>query len=174
MKLHLGCGDRYLRGWLNIDLESRIADKKFDLTRPWPYASKTVTCIYAEHFIEHVLYAQLEKLLLECYRVLKPGGAIRLSTPDLAYLVHCYLNNNIIEWKDYDFMPDTACQMLNDGFTKWGHRYVYDERELMGMLSRAGFCDNERCGWKQSDYPEFFEIESRPYHHDLIVEGRKR
>jgi len=38
----------------------------------------------AEHFIEHISFADAVKFLAEVRRLLKPGGTLRLSTPDLA------------------------------------------------------------------------------------------
>jgi len=174
IKLHLGCGDNYLGGWVNIDLESKKADKRLDLTKDLPYTSGIVTCIYAEHFIEHIKYNELQGLLKECYRVLVPSGVIRVSTPDLCHLIGCYFNGQIGEWrKEYKWAPESPCRMVNEAFTLWGHKYVYDEPELFHLLEIAGFTEIKRCLWKDSGYIDFYNIESRPYHGDLIMEGTK-
>ena len=172
-KLHLGCGTNYIKGWVNIDLDSKVADRKLDLTKGLPYTGETVSYIYSEHFIEHVDYMHLKKLLFDCCRVLVKGGVIRLFTPSLEFVVNCYIINNLEEWGEYAWHPETACRMINEAFTRWGHKYVYDKEELEILLKGAGFSDIKLCEWKRSEHMEFFNIESRNYHHGLIVEGTK-
>jgi len=172
--LHLGCGTNYIKGWINIDLDSKVADKRLDLTKGLPYSGNTISYIYSEHFIEHLSYAEFKKLLFECYRVLAPGGIIRLSTPDLKFVVDCYITNNLEGCKEHLWCPETACRMINDCFSRWGHKYVYDREELSLCLLEAGFSNTKLCEWKQSECAEFFNIESRFYHHDLVMEGTKK
>lgn len=173
-KLHLGCGTNYIKGWINIDLDSKVADKRLDLTKGLPYSSNTISYIYSEHFIEHLSYAEFKKLLFECYRVLAPGGIIRISTPDLRFVVDCYITNNLEGCKEHLWCPETACRMINDCFSRWGHKYMYDREELALCLLEAGFSNTKLCEWKQSEHAEFFNIESRFYHHDLVMEGTKK
>jgi predicted SAM-dependent methyltransferase len=174
MKLHLGCGKNYIKGWVNIDLDSKIADKRMDLTKRLPYYKNTVSHIYSEHFIEHISYDHFTKLLAECYRVLTPEGLIRISTPNLRYVVDCYIRNKTDEWKDQGWVSETSCKMMNDCFYRWGHKHIYDFEELIACLVKAGFVEIKYCEWKQSEHPEFFNIESRHFHQELIVEGVKR
>ena len=60
-KLHLGCGTNYIKEWINIDRDSKIADKRADLTKGLPYSGNTVSYIYSEHFIEHLYYEEKGK-----------------------------------------------------------------------------------------------------------------
>ena len=173
-KLHLGCGTNYIKGWINIDLDSKLADKKLDLTKGLPYSEGSVSHIYSEHFIEHLSYVDFKKLLFDCYRVLIKGGVVRFSTPNLKWIVDCYITNNLEGCKEHAWCPETACRMINDNFSKWGHKYIYDREELTICFLEAGFSDIKLCEWKQSEHAEFFNIESRFYHHDLIMEGTKR
>ena len=92
-KLHLGCGKRLLKGWINIDSQKgKGADLVRDLCKPLPYKNKSCNFIYSEHFIEHINETQGYKLMAECYRVLCPGGRIRIVTPDMKQYVKCYLD----------------------------------------------------------------------------------
>ena len=60
--------------------------------------------IFSEHMIEHVSYEQGASMLRECYRTLKPGGRLRLATPDYTFLHELYaseksdLQLNYIKW----------------------------------------------------------------------------
>lgn len=173
MNLHLGCGDRILEGWVNIDIDSPAADHQMDLRDPLPYGDDSVQFIYNEHFIEHVTRPEALAFLKECKRVLRPDGVLRLSTPDLRYAAISYLSENIYEWGDL-FQPGTAARMLNEALRSWGHQFVYDRPELCLLLNEAGFSAPSFKEWGKSDYPELQNRETRPFHRELIVEvGRQ-
>ena len=85
-KLHIGCGGNQLAGWLNTELCPRGDEVFLDATRPFPFDDHTFALIYSEHMIEHIPYGSAAHMVRECFRVLEPGGTIRLVTPNLAFL----------------------------------------------------------------------------------------
>jgi len=86
--LHLGCGAVHYDGWLNIDFGGGPAvDLELDLTWPLPFENDSCGLIYSEHLLEHFDAPDGVNLLKECYRVLKPGGVIRVAMPSLDYLI---------------------------------------------------------------------------------------
>lgn len=172
IKLHLGCGSVYKPGWINIDLDSPKADVLQDLTSPLPYEDDSVELIYSEHFIEHITRAQARDFLKECRRVLSDSGTLRLSTPDLAFLVKCYKKKNIAEWGNL-WGPDSPCNLMNEGMRSWGHQYLYDQRELTRALREAGFSAPRRMRWGASNEKALKGLETRPFHRDLIMEVGK-
>jgi len=89
--LHLGCGTKYLPGFLNIDgnLFNKI-DLWLDVRNGLPFPSNTVDSIYSTHMFEHFYPDELQLLLRECLRVLKPGGGIRLIVPNLGSAISAY------------------------------------------------------------------------------------
>ncbi|MGH7042265.1 MAG: class I SAM-dependent methyltransferase, partial [Acetobacteraceae bacterium] len=95
MKLHLGCGPVHLDGWINIDQDNEVADRKLDLRQSLPYETASASMIFCEHFIEHVTRDEARELLRECRRVLVPDGVLRLSTPDLRWLVIKYQTGEV-------------------------------------------------------------------------------
>lgn len=171
-KLHLGCGPVILDGWINIDLDSPAADLRHDLTKPLPFEDSTASHVFAEHLIEHIGHAQAQALLAECWRVLEPGGTIRITTPDLNWLATVYLSSLTHLWGDL-WQPASPCAMLNEGMREWGHQFLYDSPELHALLSNAGFSRITEHAWRESDDPELAGLESRVYHRELIVEARK-
>ena len=171
-KLHLGSGSIRLEGWLNIDIDAPQADLKLDLRNPLPCADNSVRFVFSEHFIEHITRPEAVRLLRECWRVLAPGGVLRLSTPSLQCIVAKYLERNLTEWGDL-WRPATPCQLLNEGLRSWGHQFVYDADELRGVLAEAGFVAMQWVGWRQSRHPELNNLEQRPYHQELIAEATK-
>ena len=86
-KLHLGCGNHHLDGWLDTDLHPRSERvARLDATRRFPFADGVFALVYSEHLIEHVSFPEGAAMLRECFRVLSAGGRIRVATPDLAFL----------------------------------------------------------------------------------------
>jgi predicted SAM-dependent methyltransferase len=172
MKLHLGCGSINLTGWINIDLDSPGADMHLDLRQPLPFETSTVDYVYAEHFIEHVERHDGVRLLQELLRVLKPGGVIRLVTPDLRFLCCTYLSGNLDEW-GYIWRPATGSIMMNEAMRLWGHQFLYDAEEFESLLHESGFTQRTFQGWRTSEHPELSGLETRPFHQDLILEAVK-
>lgn len=97
--LHVGCGARVEDGWTNIDLEPSAAGvQRVDVTKGLPFDSDSFDFVYTEHFLEHLTRVDAERFLNDAWRVLKPGGAIRISTPDMEALAELYLA--ALKWRD--------------------------------------------------------------------------
>ena len=82
MKLNLGCGERPVEGWVNIDrFPGKGVDRVVDVTKvPWAWAeTASVDEVRASFLFEH-LY-NWEEVLMEVARVLKPGGTLNVSVP---------------------------------------------------------------------------------------------
>lgn len=80
--LHLGCGDEYREGWLNVDANpDSTADVVADVTdTPWSFAeADSVKLIEANHLVEHI--DNRDDFFIECARVLEPGGELTISVP---------------------------------------------------------------------------------------------
>ncbi len=88
MKLHLGCGERYLPGYVNIDLpasEHTVIKVKADLIadfRKLIYAPGSIDEVRCHHVFEHFTRAEALKLLLTWRRWLGVGGVLHIETPD--------------------------------------------------------------------------------------------
>lgn len=175
MKLHLGCGDIYLEGWVNIDAESPAADLQHDVTTPLPYPDGSVDFIYSEHMIEHLTVDDGVRLLAECRRLLRQGGVVRMATIDLDYLVFRYF----FGWKKQDWITTfnythlkTKAEMLNLCFHEWGHQYLYNKEELLRRFSEAGFVHMTGCKRGSSRFPELRGLETRKDSR-LVIEATK-
>ncbi|MCS6893023.1 MAG: methyltransferase domain-containing protein [Deltaproteobacteria bacterium] len=176
--LHLGCGYRRLGGFVNIDnVDYPAVDLQHDLTKPLPYLDNTVDGIYSEHFIEHITMEECLRLFSECLRVLKPGGIIRSSTPDLDYVIYSYFNHSeavnahwtsIATWGKS--VPSKSF-LFNMAFTCWGHRYIYNYSELKKLLETVGFKDVKKVEFQKSSFRPFEGIDYRE--NSLIVEAVK-
>lgn len=94
MNVNLACGRVYVAdsNWINLDFVSTSpAVKQANLLSKLPFNDSSVDFLYSSHFLEHVPRRLVQPFLSECYRVLKPGGVIRLVVPDLEEICKSYL-----------------------------------------------------------------------------------
>ena len=93
-QVNLACGAAYVAddGWLNFDYAGSGADvQATDLLSRLPLADDSAALVYSSHFLEHIPRNQVPAFLSECFRILKPGGVLRLVVPDLENLCRTYL-----------------------------------------------------------------------------------
>jgi predicted SAM-dependent methyltransferase len=90
--LNLGCGWRFHPGWENLDIHPVAAEvKAWDLHRDLPYPEATFDVVYHSHVLEHFSRGDGLCLLQRCFRVLRPGGTIRVAVPNLENIARLYL-----------------------------------------------------------------------------------
>ena len=144
--LNLGCGNRYHDSWTNIDFIS--ANEKilaYDLKQGVPFNDYSFHAVYHSHLLEHFPKADAAKFMKECYRVLKPGGVIRIAVPNLEEIARQYLLN-----LDKAISGDTEAQS----------RYDWIMLELFDQAVRNYSGGEMLQYWKQDPMPaEDFVIE---------------
>ncbi len=90
--LNLGCGSRYHPAWTNIDIAPQGPGIiQHNLSLGIPLADASCAVVYHAAVLEHMRRADALAFLQECYRVLQPGGIIRVGVPDLERLCRLYL-----------------------------------------------------------------------------------
>ena len=109
--LNVGCGGRYAKTWTNIDcFDGNPYVINCDLSKGIPFASESFDVVYHSHLLEHFNRGEGGRLLKECFRVLKPGGIIRVAVPDLEQIVRQYLellqkvDGNAGLWPQYEWI----------------------------------------------------------------------
>jgi predicted SAM-dependent methyltransferase len=138
----------------------------YDLNYGVPFANEKVDFIFTSHFIEHLYKKDAFKFLTECKRVLKKGGILRVSVPDLEIAYSMYLNGNKDEMlENYFFFED--CQ---NKFSH--HRYMYDFEMLSKILFKLGFSEIRRCEFGLGNIPDVELLDNRP-NDSLFIEARK-
>jgi predicted SAM-dependent methyltransferase len=158
MKLHLGCGSKYLgNDWIHIDiLKNENIDIVMDVRKLDFLNNNSIDEIYACHILEHFKKNEVIDILKEWYRVLKPNGILRIAVPDFESIVKLYLTNK------YDL---SIFQGLIYGGNKNEydiHYKVYDMKHLSNILSNIGFKNIERYDWKDF-LPKNYDDYSRAY-----------
>lgn len=142
-RLHLGCGNEYLRGYVNID-RNRFspADVVADACNLRFVNDCAVERIESYHFFEHLNFMQACKGVREWYRILKPGGCLIIELPNLEVCLGEIGKH--FDDKGFDlamvgifgYPPDVGacgCGQLH----KWG----WTPKTLSALLSSVGFQD---------------------------------
>jgi len=113
--LNLACGAKVSKvgNWSNVDFFSPIEGViQMDILKGLKFEKNTFDVVYTAQFIEHITLDQATFVLKELNRVLKPGGTLRVVTPDFEEMAESYLsalkslkikNNSFLE-KQYDWL----------------------------------------------------------------------
>ena len=159
--LHLGCGSRYIPGFVQIDLaDYPHIDYKRDISDLSIFDSESTDLIYCCHAFEYFDREDARKIVLpEWYRVLKRGGICRLAVPDFEAIVSLYLRNKNLEQRGI-LGPLYGRMVVNGpGSPKLiYHKTVYDFDSLRNLLESAGFKNVRRYDWRETthrDYDDF-------------------
>jgi SAM-dependent methyltransferase len=209
-RLNLGCGPVQPEGWINVDgsnrawLASRLWPldqllvrlrllprtefgrhiKVLDLLRPLPFAEGSVGAIYAGEVWEHFEYPDAARLTAECFRVLAPGGVLRLCVPDGAAFWSCYLdryreqmaaprgrrNAEALRRQVQLYFHDIATRRIWLGSLGHTHKWQFDEVQLVELMESVGFTQVERMPFHHSAIEGISAVERSDF---LIIEGRK-
>lgn len=158
MKLHLGCGKRYLSGFIHIDLaDYPHIDYKHSVKRLPMFDNNSVTLIYASHVLEYFDRSEGMEALKEWKRILNKGGILRLAVPDFQALAEIYLDTNELE---LIHGPLYGKWEIDDA--KIYHKTVYDFSSLKNHLESAGFKEVKHFDWREK-LPKDFDDFSQAY-----------
>ena len=129
-QLHLGCGKNFLPDFFNIDIQKFPGVDKVTSVYPLKFKTNSFDVIYASHLLEHLKDDKL-KILKEWTRVLKPGGALRLSVPSFERIIEIYSQH-----KDIDLINNLFFGR-QDRLEHY-HRELFDYEKLKNLMLNAG------------------------------------
>jgi SAM-dependent methyltransferase len=138
-ELHLGCGHIHIEGYCNVDiLALPTVDLVDDVKKLNKFPHNYADSIYACHVLEHFTHSEIIPILERWFEVLKPGGEIRISVPDIDRIVKIYLEN----WAHFQTTGNTPWIGLLYGgqgdpydFHKTGFNFCW----LSKLLTDVGF-----------------------------------
>ena len=120
----------------NINWNRENSIRFADATKKIPLADASVAVVYSSHMLEHLSLEAANVCLLEIKRVLKPGGKLRISVPDLRLMVEEYLRsgdaNKFIK-KSHLVAPPIKSLKEKIKVIAYGyrhHQWLYDEKSL--------------------------------------------
>lgn len=141
MKIHLGCGTRYIDGWHNIDWSTKYkVDHRLDIGREiLPFNDDTASEVISSHLIEHLNRWEGEHHLREIYRVLGENGKLILAFPDIIKILDCFegrdTTSNITG--DHKELVKAIFETQKDETSV--HKYGYTGKIIKDLLSQVGF-----------------------------------
>ena len=167
MKLNLGCGRTNIEGFINVDLnQDPQVHISTDVTDLNMFTDNCADLIYASALFQYFDYLQGAAALEEWYRILKPGGVLRISTVDFDKLLQVYDKSG----KDIDKIIGPIYGRIyvnNDTLDKdiVYHTAVYTQSKLISALKKAGFQKIEPYEWKNSIHAEYDDQSQSYYPH---------
>lgn len=144
LKINLGAGSNIIPEWDNRDFD-------VDIRKSLPWPDGTVDAINAEHVQEHTNIQEAWNFLEDCYRALRPNGAIRISVPSIekieanctdAYANFCFTHGFADE-------PTKKAAVKAIVFCH-GHQSTWSAGVLMAYLRAIGFRNVTQVGVKTS------------------------
>ena len=159
MKLHLGCGEKFIPGWTHIDVcdYPHIAIRHSVDSLPM-ITDSSVEVIYACHVLEHFLRRDVVRVLREWNRVLCAGGVLRVAVPDFAALAVNYL--------EHREMGNIHGPLMGRGDQLYNiHHTAFDEATLTAALVEAGFRDIRRYDWRKTEHADLDDFSQSYYPH---------
>ena len=146
VKLNLGCGQRKIYGFVNVDADATVVpDLLTDAFTLPGFKPNSVDVVYACHLLEHSGRKTYQLVLARWFEVLKPGGVLRVAVPDIRAGMEFYLANGNLA---YIFGLLWGGQ--NSEFD-W-HGFGWDETTLTADLKATGFKDVRRYDWRETEH----------------------
>ena len=143
-----------------------------DLVRGIPFGANTIPAIYSSHFLEHLFRDEATELIGECYRVLQPGGIIRICVPSLGEecrrmreAINAFENGDIEK-----IQPFVTSGQVGYNNEYRNHRVMYDYSEVRKVLSHPGFVDISEKSFGVGEMPDVESLDTRS---GLFVEAIK-
>lgn len=139
-KLHLGCQEKYLPGYINIDLppeEHTAGEVKADIyadVRTLVYKPESISEIRSHHLLEHFSRQEALILLSRWHRWLAVGGLLHVETPDFEASAQKFLDGSL----DDRFV--LARHIFGSHEASWAHHLDYwSEDKFVYVLKTLGF-----------------------------------
>jgi len=112
-QLEIGPGPQRVPGFETINVVwGRDVDYIGDASKPLPFASKTFDLIYASHVLEHMPWYEVEKVVKEWVRILKPGGSLEIWLPNGLKIARAFVDAEL----------GIANEIGNDGWYKFNDK----------------------------------------------------
>jgi predicted SAM-dependent methyltransferase len=171
LRLHLGCGGERKAGWVNVDLLGDPVDVAWNLANPLPFEPASADAVFHEHLLEHLPPQAGAAFMRECYRVLKPGGILRVGVPDAGQLIRSYAGDRAYLEERHPGRP-TAMLAVQELFYWHRHCAMFDTETLCLFFRASGFPDPCERKFGDSDIGQAPDTERRRAQ-TLYMEARK-
>ena len=137
MKLHLGCGKRFLEGFIHVDIANFPHIDHYASVENLSFLGDGVVDeIYSSHTLEYFDRSVVKNVLTEWLRVLKPGGKLYLTVPDFDSLISIYRKTGSLE----KIIGPLFGRWENPGITvPIFHKTTWNHEDLVSVFNEVGF-----------------------------------
>ena len=157
MKLHIGCGKKYLPGYKHVDvIDYEHVDFVCDARHLSMIKTGEVSEIYACHILEHVERSEVPDVLHEWNRVLRSNGILRVAVPDFEAIVNEYVINK-------DLMRFQGLLYGGQTYDFNFHHVAFDYETLKKLMEDGGFYQVQRYDWRDFLPAQGYDDYSRAY-----------
>lgn len=152
IKLHLGCWHRVIPGFVHVDLCDlpHIAHHASIDALPF-IADGAAELIYCSHALAYFDRDAAKAVLKEWWRVLAPGGVLRLAVPDFAALIQVYQQSGELARVLGPLFGKMTIATPGGPQTLF-HKTTYDEASLSALLLENGFSAPRRWDWRTTEH----------------------
>jgi predicted SAM-dependent methyltransferase len=138
LRLNLGCGNKPIPEYLNVDERELDSVDLIADVRSVPFPAGTVAEIYAAHLIEHFTEPDLKLRVLPAWRaLLGPGGVLHIVTPDAVGMIEAFTRG------DYPFESLRTVTYGGQDYPGNFHYTMFSRESLRSILHEAGFIAGE-------------------------------
>lgn len=148
IKLHLGCGRRYIPGFVHVDAQPSPHVDIVGLVEKLPMPDKSVDIIYASHVLEHFSRHEYRAVLNEWFRVLRSGGELRLAVPDFAACARLYVEGKLAG--GIAEITGLICGGQHNAYDF--HKMIFDQTSLTTVLLDMGFSRVVHWDWQAIEH----------------------
>ena len=159
MKVHLGCGKRFIPGYIHIDAVPFPHVQHVSVIDNLPFISnESVDIIYNCHVLEHFQKNKISTVLKEWHRVLKKGGTLRIAVPDFEALSNLYQQTG-------DLSLVIGSLYGRQDYLYNFHYMVFDFKTLSKVLTDIGFTKVKRYDWRKIEHHYIDDYSQSYYPH---------
>jgi predicted SAM-dependent methyltransferase len=184
LSVNFGSGGKGLPEWINIDVRPHHGDQyiALDIRRRLPFTDGSVLRIFAEHVIEHLDFRDdISRVFAEFFRILEPGGTVRIIVPDAERYMNAYVHRSAEEFRNLGWKLDalpgdiyTPIHIINHVFHQGGEHYFgWDFETMAWALRRAGFKEVAKTSYQKSRDAELGIDQANHAPYSLYVEAVK-
>lgn len=180
MKLHLGCGLKYLEGYMNIDYPSEnnhtvqkqsVADLHANLIE-LNYSEGTIDEIRLHHVFEHFSRAQAIALLVNWNSWLKMEGQLRIETPDFFVSAIQAIN----PFRRFSSRLTTLRHIFGSQEAHWANHFEGYSKELYKyILPKLGFkiVEINKNSWRGTYNIEIIAVKKNNLNYESALNAAK-
>ena len=130
--------------------------KYLDLCKKLPFQENSIDAIFSSHVFEHLFMDEVNKLIVECFRVLKPGGVCRVVVPDLEKIISSYSAEDPTR-----FILDIY-EVASRSAVKNSHHSAFTGSSLTKLFAGAGFSKCMVVQYLVGICPDIYKLDNRP------------